>query len=112
MRRITVPFNRDRQTLVFVVNHSIDVFKRKNKCWAYYIEKENRYQRKGLFGYIYLPRVKKVSPLMAELISHEVQHAIFDWILCRKGGRIHRGNEEYIATMTGEIVRRFRKKYG
>ena len=111
MRRIVVPFNAGKQSLVFVVRHRLDTFITVNDCYAYYVGKYPRYQRAGVFGYIHLPIVHKLSPLFRELIAHEVQHAIFDWVLCRKGGRIHTGNEERIATMTGEIVRRFEQQY-
>ncbi len=36
---------------------------------------------------------------------------VTDWILCRKGGQITPKNEERIATMTGEINKRFWIKY-
>ena len=46
-----------------------------------------------------------------ELVAHEVQHLIFDWVLTRKGMNINEKNEERIATMTGEISRRLWRKY-
>lgn len=111
MRRIRVPFNDNKQELVFVVKGRVDTFLRLNDCYAYYVGKYPRYQRRGVFGYIHLPHVHKQAPLFHELIAHEVQHAIFDWVLCRRGGYINTSNEERIATMTGEIVRRFWSQY-
>ena len=46
-----------------------------------------------------------------ELVAHEVQHLIFDWVLTRKGMKMTEQNEERIATMTGEISRRIWRKY-
>jgi hypothetical protein len=63
-----------------------------------------------LFGYVYLSELN-FSPMAHELVAHEVQHLIFDWVLTRKGMRLTERNEERIATMTGEIARRFWRKY-
>ena len=83
---------------------------RKNQCHAYYIAAEERKQRRGLFGYIYLSELN-FSPMAHELVAHEVQHLIFDWVLTRKGMTINEKNEERIATMTGEISRRLWRKF-
>ncbi|NWG34968.1 MAG: hypothetical protein HXY42_11020 [Chloroflexi bacterium] len=85
-------------------------FRRKNQCHAYYIAAEVRKQRQGLFGHIYLSELNH-SPMAQELVAHEVQHLIFDWVLTRKGMNINEKNEERIATMTGEISRRLWRKY-
>jgi hypothetical protein len=63
-----------------------------------------------LFGYIYLSELN-FSPMAHELVAHEVQHLIFDWVLTRKGMNLSPKNEERIATMTGEISRRLWRKY-
>jgi len=105
-----VYFNDDKQWVNIYVAHDPAHFKRKNECHAYYIAAEERKQRQGLFGYIYLSELN-FSPMAHELVAHEVQHLIFDWVLTRKGGNINEKNEERIATMTGEISRRLWRKY-
>lgn len=43
-----------------------------------------------------------------ELVTHEVTHLLIDWILSRaRSLSFIRRNEEQIATMAGEIVRKF-----
>lgn len=103
-------FNSNRQWVNVYVADSPHQFKRKNQCHAYYIAAETRKQRQGLFGYIYLSELN-FSPMAHELVAHEVQHLIFDWVLTRKGMTISEKNEERIATMTGEIARRLWRKY-
>ena len=105
-----VYFNNNRQWVNIYVAHNPAHFKRKNQCHAYYIAAETRKQREGLFGYIYLSELN-FSPMAHELVAHEVQHLIFDWVLTRKGMNISEKNEERIATMTGEISRRLWRKY-
>lgn len=105
-----VYFNDDKQWVNIYVAHDPAHFKRKNECHAYYIAAEERKQRQGLFGYIYLSELN-FSPMAHELVAHEVQHLIFDWVLTRKGGNINEKNEERIATMTGEITRRLWRKF-
>jgi len=105
-----VYFNDNRQWVNIYVAHDPAHFKRKNQCHAYYIAAEVRKQRQGLFGYIYLSELN-FSPMAHELVAHEVQHLIFDWVLTRKGMNINEKNEERIATMTGEISRRLWRKY-
>ena len=105
-----VYFNDDKQWVNIYVAHDPAHFKRKNQCHAYYIAAEERKQRQGLFGYIYLSELN-FSPMAHELVAHEVQHLIFDWVLTRKGGNINEKNEERIATMTGEITRRLWRKF-
>jgi len=103
-------FNENKQWFSVYVAHNPTHFKRKNQCHAYYIAAETRKQRQGLFGYIYLSELN-FSPMAHELVAHEVQHLIFDWVLTRRGMRFTENNEERIATMTGEIARRFWRKY-
>ena len=103
-------FNDNKQWFNVYVAKNPAWFKRKNQCHAYYLAAETRSQRKGLFGYIYLSELNP-SPMAHELVAHEVQHLIFDWVLTRKGMNISEKNEERIATMTGEIARRFWRKY-
>jgi hypothetical protein len=105
-----VYFNDDKQWVNIYVAHDPAHFKRKNQCHAYYIAAEERKQRQGLFGYIYLSELN-FSPMAHELVAHEVQHLIFDWVLTRKGMTINEKNEERIATMTGEITRRLWRKF-
>ncbi|HET9908327.1 MAG TPA: hypothetical protein VFQ23_16890 [Anaerolineales bacterium] len=105
-----IHFNDNRQWFNVYVADNPTRFKRRNQCHAYYIAAEVRKQRKGLFGYIYLSELN-FSPMAHELVAHEVQHLIFDWVLTRKGMGISEKNEERIATMTGEIARRFWRKY-
>lgn len=105
-----VYFNNNKQWVNIYVAHDPAWFKRKNKCHAYYIAAEERKQRQGLFGYIYLSELN-FSPMAHELVAHEIQHLIFDWVLTRKGGNINEKNEERIATMTGEITRRLWRKF-
>lgn len=103
-------FNENKQWVNIYVAKDPAWFKRKNQCHAYYIAAETRKQRQGLFGYIYLSELN-LSPMAHELVAHEVQHLIFDWVLTRKGMNINEKNEERIATMTGEISRRLWRKY-
>lgn len=103
-------FNDNKQWVNIYVAHNPAHFKRKNQCHAYYIAAETRKQREGLFGYIYLSELN-FTPMAHELVAHEVQHLIFDWVLTRKGMNISEKNEERIATMTGEISRRLWRKY-
>lgn len=105
-----VYFNNNKQWFNVYVARNPAHFKRKNQCHAYYIAAETRKQREGLFGYIYLSELN-FSPMAHELVAHEVQHLIFDWVLTRKGMRLTERNEERIATMTGEIARRFWRRY-
>ena len=105
-----VYFNNNKQWVNIYVAHNPAHFKRKNQCHAYYIAAETRKQREGLFGYIYLSELN-FSPMAHELVAHEVQHLIFDWVLTRKGMKMTEQNEERIATMTGEISRRLWRKY-
>lgn len=105
-----VYFNDNKQWVNIYVAKNPAHFKRKNQCHAYYIAAEIRKQRQGLFGYIYLSELN-FSPMAHELVAHEVQHLIFDWVLTRKGMNINERNEERIATMTGEISRRLWRKY-
>jgi hypothetical protein len=105
-----IHFNDNRQWFNVYVADSPTRFKRRNQCHAYYIAAEVRKQRQGLFGYIYLSELN-FSPMAHELVAHEVQHLIFDWVLTRKGMTMNERNEERIATMTGEIARRFWRKY-
>ena len=105
-----VYFNDNKQWVNIYVAKNPTHFKRKNQCHAYYIAAEIRKQRQGLFGYIYLSELN-FSPMAHELVAHEVQHLIFDWVLTRKGMTISEKNEERIATMTGEISRRLWRKY-
>ncbi len=105
-----VYFNGNKQWVNIHVAQDPASFKRKNQCHAYYIAAETRKQRQGLFGYIYLSELN-FSPLAHELVAHEVQHLIFDWVLTRKGMNLNEKNEERIATMTGEITRRLWRKY-
>jgi hypothetical protein len=103
-------FNGNKQWVNIYVAHDPAHFKRKNQCHAYYIAAETRKQREGLFGYIYLSELN-FTPMAHELVAHEIQHLIFDWVLTRKGMTISEKNEERIATMTGEISRRLWRKY-
>ena len=105
-----VYFNNNKQWVNIFVASSPAHFKRKNQCHAYYIAADMRKQRQGLFGHIYLSELNH-SPLAQELVAHEVQHLIFDWVLTRKGMNINQKNEERIATMTGEISRRLWRKF-
>src|SRR5512147_612958 len=105
-----VYFNENKQWVNIYVANSPAWFKRKNQCHAYYIAAETRKQRQGLFGHIYLSELN-LTPMAHELVAHEVQHLIFDWVLTRRGMNINEKNEERIATMTGEIARRFWRKY-
>lgn len=105
-----VYFNDNKQWVNIYIAKDPIYFKRKNQCHAYYIAAEIRKQRQGLFGYIYLSELN-FSPMAHELVAHEVQHLIFDWVLTRKGMNINEKNEERIATMTGEISRRLWRKY-
>ena len=105
-----VYFNENKQWVNIYVAKSPAWFKRKNQCHAYYIAADIRKQRQGLFGHIYLSELNH-SPMAHELVAHEVQHLIFDWVLTRRGMRITEQNEERIATMTGEISRRIWRKF-
>ena len=104
-RTFRVYFNGRKQHFdVFIADNPAS-FRRRNKCHAYYIGASGRKQRRGLFGYIHLGEVTH------ELVSHELQHLIFDWVLTRKGMKFTPKNEERIATMTGDIAKSFWRKY-
>jgi hypothetical protein len=107
--KFRVYFNDNKQYVIFHLADDVKAFRRKNQCWAYYIAADERRTRRGLFGHIHLPHEKFVN--MSELISHEVQHLMIDWVLCRKDGKLTPRNEERIATITGEIVKRFWREY-
>ena len=103
-------FNDGKQWVRVVVEDEPKTFRNRNNCHAWYIGQEGRKKRKGLFGYIHLP-LTEISPYLTELISHEVQHLIFDWMLCHKGFSLSTKNEERIATMTGELNRKIQNQY-
>ena len=105
-----VYFNEKEHWVDVYVAESPAKFKRKEKCYAYYIGADNRRQRRGLFGKIHLSQLDD-SPLSIELMTHEIQHLFFDWWLCRKGNQMSTQNEERIAKMVGEFSRAFWRKY-
>ena len=107
---IRVPFNKNRQYVLFHVADDSAKFKRRNECYAYYIEADVRHLRRGLFGHIHLSELNR-SPLAHELVAHEIEHLVFDWVLSHKGMTFNRRNEERISDMVGEIHRRFWRKY-
>ena len=108
--RFIVKFNNGRQSVKVIVEDNPKSFRRRNKCHAWYIAKDVRKKRSGLFGYIHLP-LTELSPYMTELIGHEVQHLINDWILCHKGFQLSEKNDERVATMTGELNKRIQARY-
>ena len=107
--RFKIPFNDNKQFCIVHVADNVRSFKRRNKCHAYYIAADVRKLRSGLFGHIHLSEFN-LSPMAHELVAHEVQHMMIDWILCRAGGALTKRNKEKIAAMTGEITRRIWRK--
>ena len=110
MRKIKVTFNKNRQYVYFHIAEPLKAFKKAHNCDAWYSNQVNRNRYKGLFGNIYLPKCKHGDPYLHELISHEVTHLMADWMKARNM-RVTDRNEERIATLTGEIVRRFWRAY-
>lgn len=104
-----VYFNQGKQFLNVYVADSPRAFRRKHDCHAMYVASHPRKKRAGLFGSIYLSELN-YSPMAHELFDHELTHMLFDWLLCR-GMRLTVRNEERIATMIGEVSRRFWRKY-
>jgi hypothetical protein len=110
MRHIKVTFNSRKQWVMFHVGISLRKFRNENQCHAYYVPADVRLKRRGLFGHVYIPETS--DTMFSELVSHEIAHAVHDWFLCRKGGdRCIIKNEELFASMTGEIARKFWRKY-
>ena len=109
MKSLRVYFNGKKQSIVFYIGDNLKAFKTQNDCHAYYVAADNRLKRSGQIGSIHLPNRRGISKAdYNELVAHEVQHLIIDWILTRaRGLSFIRRNEEKIATMTGEIVRKF-----
>ena len=111
MRRIPVKFNHSRQELVFVVHGTLETFRKRNDCDAYYNSKSGRESRRGIFGYIHIPNIS-LDLYWDELIAHEIQHSMIDWVLSKAKSLSYLAErEEQIATMTGEISRKFKKEY-
>ena len=102
-------FNDGKQWLDVEMELTYDEFREKYNSDAEYGRIwEGRHSRKGKFGTLYLPRMELTDTYFHELVAHEVQHAVLDWILARKQNNLRRfieNNEERIATMTGDIVR-------
>jgi len=114
LKTITIKFNEGKQWVKFKVDSDPKTFANENKCRGWYWEAENRKQRQGLFGYIHLPLYNKVTPFFRELVAHEIQHLITDWVTCRQVKDLSAyllNNDERIATISGEIERRFWQKY-
>ena len=114
MKSFRVYFNGKKQSIVFTIGENLKAFKAQNDCHAYYVAADNRRKRRGQIGSIHLPNKRGMCKAdYHELVTHEVQHLIIDWILTRaRGLSFIRRNEEKIATMTGEIVRKFWDKSG
>lgn len=105
-----VKFNGGKQWIKVIVGEEPKTFRRRNNCHAWYAGAEKRKKRSGLFGYIHLPFTEP-SPYLSELISHEIQHLILDWVFCHNSFQLSFQNEERIATMTGEINRKVQNSY-
>lgn len=105
MKAITIRFNDNKQAVKFYVADDPARFKRVNQCLAYYMPHEERKKRTGLFGIIGL------SDVTPELVTHEVVHLVADWMNTRRM-TLNVRNEERVATLAGEIARRFWRKYG
>ena len=105
-------FNSKKQSVIFHVEEPIKAFQAKNNCMAYYVAADNRLKYSGVIGSVFLPSPRGIDKAeYLELVTHEVQHLVIDWIFTRaKGLEYIRRNEERIATMTGEIVRKFIEK--
>lgn len=105
-------FNRKKQSVIFHVGKSLKAFRQEHNCWAYYVAADNRLKYSGVIGSVFLPSSRGMTQAAyAELVTHEVQHLIIDWILTRARGLEYiRRHEERIASMTGEIVRKFFEK--
>lgn len=102
--KIVVRFNEGKQAVKFYVAENPARFKRVNDCHAYYMPHEGRKKRSGLFGVIGL---SEVTP---ELVAHEIIHLVADWLNTRHTA-LNERNEERVATMAGEIARRFWRTY-
>ena len=110
MRKIRVNFNKGKQYVYFHIGEPLKAFKAKHDCDAWYSNQVQRNRYKGLFGNIYLPKCKHGDPYSHELVTHEVQHLLADWMKAR-GMRVTDRNEERIATIAGGIVGKFWKAY-
>lgn len=93
---------------VFIAEDPVK-FKRKNKCQAWYISADNRFAYRGLFGYIHLSKMDD-TPEGIELMTHEIDHMITDWMRSRRITLSER-NEERIATLKGDVAKRFWSKW-
>jgi len=107
VKRIEVKFNNSRQSIIFFIHHSLNRFRKKYKCDAWYSNHKGREPRSGVFGVIHLPKADR--HYMNELVAHEVSHAVDDWSLYMRGSAD--AKEERRATVNGEIVRKFWKVY-
>jgi len=109
-----VRFNHNTQSLKFII-HSVTLttFENVNDCGAYFeINEKNPKQKTGLLGYVHLPHISREHPYWHELLTHEVTHLIFAIIASSyKTLKSLLKDEEKIATMMGDIVGKFWKKY-
>lgn len=113
MKRIIVRFNDNKQSVLFVVGENIKAFRKRNNCDAWYGTQAGRKRNKGRIGSIHLPSMVGMRRIeYNELITHEVTHLLIDWTLTRaRSLSFVRRNEEQMATMAGEIVRKFWRGY-
>jgi hypothetical protein len=113
MTRIEVKFNHSRQSIVFHVHgESLAQFRRRHKCDAWFWERSGKRPRNGVFGYIHIPHIIDGDLYYIELVAHEVQHLMIGWVLAWGNDIQYLARaEEQIATMTGEIVRKFWRAY-
>lgn len=113
MKQFRVRFNKGRQYVIFHIGEPLHAFRKKHKCWAWYgSDRQRKYN--GLMGHIHLPSMRGMKRVeYDELVSHEIAHLVIDWILSRaRALSFIARNEEDIATMTGEISRKFWRKMG
>jgi len=109
-----VRFNRGKQSLKFVIhNVTLTTFENINDCDAWFEPNEkNKNLKTGLLGYVHLPHISREHPYWHELITHEVTHLLFAIIFSQyKTLKSLAKDEEKIATMMGDIVGKFWKKY-
>lgn len=104
-----VKFNESKQWVDVYIADSPAKFIDRNDCHAYYMPADGRKAYTGLFGVIHLSKMDD-TPEGVELMTHELDHLMADWMRSRRM-TLNVRNEERIATMKGELSRIFWRKW-
>jgi len=100
-----VRFNNGKQWVDVFISEDSETFKKENDCQAWYIGAEKRKVYSGLFGSMHFSMMDD-SPEGIELMTHEIDHLVADWMRSRRITLSER-NEERIATLKGDISKNF-----